>query len=69
MIIGETAKKSYVFHKLLILLILLDNNLLHCSSEGSPIDAPKGTMLAGLDRESSWRFIKQGYLSKAIPDP
>ena len=45
-VIAETAEKPDILHKLLVLLVLLDDDLLNCFPEGVSVDGPETAVLA-----------------------
>ena len=49
MVVAETAEEPDVLHKLLVLLILLDDDLLNCLPEGVAVDGPETAVLACLN--------------------
>ena len=48
-VVAETAEESDVLHKLLVLLVLLNDDLLNCLPEGVAVDGPETAVLACLN--------------------
>jgi hypothetical protein len=65
-VVGETAEEANVLHELFVFLVLQNDDLLHCFTEGVAVDSPQTAVFACLHRKSPGGFVEKSDFTKAI---